>query len=172
MTAATCPRTSFVDCAVTLSAAASTSTKGIVFSGGSSAYCSFTNCVFLNTIATSAQGPCVDLTGAANFVMEACTIILTGTSSAWAVAVQFGAGSSGIVRNSYIGSQDLGTITVGFDGTGVAVAGAVQFADNRAGVLPGAAFAKNWTATDATLVNNYLATVGGGTGSTLVTTTT
>ena len=172
MTGLTCPRTLFVDCTVTLSAAASTSTKGLIFSGGSSQYVGFSNCTFLNTVATSAQGPALDLTALADFFMDSCNIILSGTSSAWAVAVQLGAASSGVVNRSLVSSRDLGTITVGFDGTGVAVAGAVLFSDCRTNVLPGAAFAKNWTATNATLVENRTATVGGGSGSTLITTTT
>jgi hypothetical protein len=164
MTATTCPRTAFIDCTVTLSAAASTSTKGIVFSGGSSSLCSFTNCFFIDSVATSAQGPCLDLTGVANFVVESSTIICTGTSSAWAVAVQLGAGSSGIFRNSHIAAMGAGTITIGVDGTGVAVANAVMFSNNFYGVSPGAGAVKNLTNADAGLVQNFYATIGGGAG--------
>lgn len=172
MTAVTCPRTAFIDCAVTLSAAASTSTKGIVFSGGSSAFCSFTNCIGINTIATSAQGPWLDLTGAANFAMESCQTLLTGTSSAWAVAIQLGAGSSGVVKNSHIAAQGAGTITIGVDGTGVAVANSVMFSNNFYGVSPGAGAVKNLTNADAGIVQNFYATIGGGAGFVIQTVTT
>lgn len=172
MTAATCPRTSFIDCSVTMSAAASTSTKGVVFSGGSSQFVSFQNCYFLDSVATSAQGPCLDLTGVASFVVENCTIVCTGTSSAWAVAVQLGAGSAGIFRNNHIAAQGAGTITIGVDGTGVAVANAVMFSNNFYGVSPGAGAVKNLTNADAGIVQNFYATIGGGAGFVIQTVTT
>lgn len=161
MTGTTCPRTVFKDCAVTLSAAASTSTKGIVFSGGSSAGVTFTNCTFINSIATSAQGPAVDLTGVANFLMEACTILLTGTSSAWAVAIQHGSGSQGLHRNSTIASLNVGTITIGYDGTGVTIANQVGFQNMVAGVSPGVGAYKNFDADSAWTANCITALVSG-----------
>lgn len=172
LTGTTCPRTAFIDCSLTMSAAASTSTKGFVFSGGSSAFCSFTNCVFLDSVATSAQGPCLDLTGIANFVVESCSILCTGTSSAWAVGVQLGAGSSGIFRNNHISAMGAGTITIGVDGTGVAVANAVLFSNNFYGVSPGAGAVKNLTNADAGVVQNFYATIGGGAGFVISTITT
>ncbi len=164
MTAATCPRTAFIDCTVTLSAAASTSTKGIVFSGGSSAHVSFQNCYFIDSVATSAQGPAVDLTGVDQFLFEDCIVLCKGTSSAWAVAIQLGAGSAGLFSRNYIGAQGAGTITIGIDGTGVAVANAVELNDNRYGVSPGAGATKNFDNTDVSLVNNYYGTIGAGAG--------
>jgi hypothetical protein len=168
----TCPRTTFIDCSVTMSAAASTSTKGFVFSGGSSSFCSFQNCYFLDSVATSAQGPCMDLTALDGFVVENCTIVCTGTSSAWAVGVQLGAGSSGIFRNNHIAAQGAGTITIGVDGTGVAVANAIMFSNNFYGVSPGAGAVKNLTNADAGIVQNFYATIGGGAGFVIQTVTT
>lgn len=171
MTGTTCPRTTFIDCAITLSAAASTSTKGFVASGGSSAYISFTNCTFINTVATSAQGPCLDLTGVANFIVEQCTVLLTGTSSAWAVAVQLGAGSSGLFKQNYLTTQGAGTMTIGVDGTGVAVANAIFFDNNKYGVSPGAGAVKNLTNADGNIVQNFYATIGAGAGFVIQTVT-
>lgn len=167
----TCPRTQFTDCSVTMSAAASTSTKGLVFSGGSSSFCNFQNCFFLDSIATSAQGPCMDLTALDSFVVENCTIVCTGTSSAWAVAVQLGAGSSGIFRNNHISAMGAGTITIGVDGTSVAVANAVLFSNNFYGVSPGAGAVKNLTNADAGIVQNFYATIGAGAGFVIQTVT-
>jgi hypothetical protein len=171
MTAVTCPRTVFIDCAVTLSAAASTSTKGIVFSGGSSANCSFQNCTFLNTIATSAQGPAIDVSGCAQLVIDACTVLLTGTSSAWAVAIQGASGTAGVMRNSTITALGAGTITIGFDGTGVVAANSFLFQDNKVGVTPGLGAFKNFDGDSGVIVTNYLGTVSAGTGGSLVTVT-
>jgi hypothetical protein len=158
------PRNAFIGCAVTMSATASTSTKGIVFSGAAGANCSFVDCVFLNNVATSAQGPCLDLTAADNFLVEGCEVLLKGTSSAWAVAIQLGAASAGIFRRNFIGAVNAGTITIGIDGTGVAVANAVNLIDNRYGVSPGAGATKNFDNTDVSLVNNYYGTIGAGAG--------
>ena len=163
------PRNAFIGCAVTLSAAASTSTKGIVFSGAAGANCSFVDCVFLDSVATSAQGPAIDLTAAADFLIEGCDFLCTGTSSAWAVAIQCGAGTSGIFRGNFIGSQGAGTITIGVDGTGVAVANAVNVINNRYGVSPGAGAFKNFATTEAPLVENYYMTVGAGLGTVIQT---
>ncbi len=164
MTGATCPRTSFIDCSMNMSAAASTSTKGLVFSGGSSSFCNFQNCFFLNSVATSAQGPCMDLTALDSYVVENCTIALTGTSSAWAVAVQLGAASAGLWRNNHIYANGAGTITIGIDGTGLAVANGTVMSNNFYGVSPGAGAVKNGGTTNFALVQNFYATIGGGAG--------
>lgn len=164
MTCIATPRNSFLGCAVTMSAAVSTSTKGIVFSGAAGANCNFLDCVFLNNVATSAQGPCLDLTAADNFLVEGCEVLLKGTSSAWAVAIQLGAASAGIFRRNFIGAVNAGTVTIGVDGTGVAVANAVQAIDNRYGVSPGAGAFKNFSNNFVSLVNNYYGTVGAGAG--------
>lgn len=171
MSWATCPRTAVIDCAITLSAAASTSTKGIVASGGSSENCSITNCEILNSVATSAQGPAFDLTGLAQFIFEDSKVFLTGTSSAWAVAIQLGAGSSGLFRKNYLTTLGAGTMTIGIDGTGVAVANAILFDDNKYGVSPGAGAVKNLTNADGGIVQNFYATIGAGAGFVIQTVT-
>lgn len=164
MTCIATPRNAFIGCSVTQSAVASTSTKGIVFSGAAGANCSFIDCVFLNNVATSAQGPCLDLTAADNFLVEGCDVLLKGTSSAWAVAIQLGAASAGVFRRNFIGAVNAGTITIGIDGTGVIVANAINLIDNRYGVSPGAGATKNFDNTDVSLVNNYYGTIGAGAG--------
>lgn len=161
MTGTTCGKTVMADCAVELSAAASTSTKGIVFSGGSSTFCHFVNCTALNSVATSAQGPAFDVSGLGQMIMENCTILLTGTSSAWAVAVQCASGTSGVFRNNTITALGAGTITIGFDGTGVTVANSVMFQGIRAGVSPGVGAFKNFDADSATTVDCLTALVSG-----------
>lgn len=164
MTAVTCPRTSFQNCAVTLSAAVSTSTKGIVFSGGSTAAVVFTNCYLLNSAAASAQGPVLDLSGVTDFLVQDSMVICKGTSSAWAVAIQLGAGSSGLIRNNHIAATNIGTITIGIDGTGVVVANSVMLSNNFYGVSPGAGAVKNLANADASIVQNFYGTAGAGAG--------
>lgn len=161
-------RMSVIDCAVTLSAAASTSTKGFVASGAADLV-SFVNCYFLNTI--GAQGPAVDLTACTHFMVEKCThLVDTGS---WAVAAQLGAGSTGTFRdNDFICSGTA--MTKGIDGTGVAAAKSIILLRNFAGVSPGAGVIAGFGAntTYCELGNNYTSTIGGGTGSTLITATT
>lgn len=166
MTCIATPRNTWIDCALTMSATASTSTKGFVFSGAAGAYCSFINCVFMNTI--GAQGPAIDCTAAVNFLVDKCTFVVT--TGSWAVAVQGGAALTGIFRDN--DWQCSGTaMTKGFSGTGVAAAKALLFTRNYFGVSPGAAGITDMaTTTFCELDNNYVATVGGGTGGTLNTT--
>jgi hypothetical protein len=158
-------RLSVVDCALTLSASASTSTKGFVASGAADLV-SFVNLSVLNTI--GAQGPCLDLTGCTHFLVDKPTVhVDTGS---WAVAVQMGAGSQGLIRDGHWNCSGT-AMTIGIDGTGVAVAKAVVIQGNQVGVSPGAGFVKNFTSTDAEVGFNYIATIGAGTGGTLVTVT-
>ena len=159
-------RAAFVDCLVTMSASASTSTKGIV-SAATDDSVSFLNCTFNNTV--GAQGPAIDVTGLTNFLIDHCTFICSAGS--WAVAVQCGAGTTGILRDNDV--QCSGTaITIFMDGTGVAANKSLLCTRNYVGVSPGAGFAKNFTNAYCELDNNYLATVGGGTGGTLITSVT
>ncbi len=169
MTLATSPRTVVQDCTITLSAAASTSTKGIVAAGGSSANCQFSNLTVLNTIATSAQGPALDITALEQVVVEDSIFWMTGTSSAWAVAVQCGSGTTGVFRRNHLSALGAGTMTIGLDGTGVTVANSMTIEGNRAGVSPGAGAYKNFDADSASLMFNHRGTVSGGSGGTLET---
>ena len=158
-------RMTVVDCALTMSAVASTSTKGFVASGAANLV-SFINLSVLNTI--GAQGPCLDLTGCTHFLVDKPTVLVD--TGSWAIAAQMGAGSQGLIRD---GSWNCsGTaMTIGIDGTGVAAAKAVVIQGNQVGVSPGAGFVKNFTSTDAEVGFNYIATIGAGTGGTLVTIT-
>ena len=80
------------------------------------------------------------------------------------MACQILAGVTGIFRRNFIGAVNAGTITIGIDGTGVAVANAINLIDNRYGVSPGAGATKNFDNTDVSLVNNYYGTIGAGAG--------
>ncbi len=158
-------RLAVMDCALTMSAAASTSTKGFVASGAADLV-SFVNLSVLNTI--GAQGPFLDLTGCTHFMVDKPTVLVD--TGSWAVAVQMGAGSQGIIRDGHWSCSGT-AMTIGIDGTGVAVAKAVSIYGNQVGVSPGAGFVKNFTSTDAEVGFNYIATIGAGSGGTLVTVT-
>lgn len=162
MSCVTCPRTMFYSCDVELTAAVSVNTKGIVASGGSSDNWHISNCTFYNGVSTSAQGPALDVTGVGLLLVENCTILMIGTSSAWAVAIQCGSGTAGIFRNNTFTALGAGTMTVGVDGTGVTVANSVMFQDNKVGVSPGVGAYKNFDADSATTANCLTGVVSGG----------
>lgn len=166
MTCIATPRNVWIDCCLTLSAAASTSTKGFVFSGAAGANCAFVNCYFYNTIGI--EGPALDLTAAVDFLVDKC--FFTVTTGSWAVAVQLGAASTGTFRDCEFTCSGT-AMTKGISGTGVAVAKSLFSCRNLAGVSPGTAvFTDMATTTYMELDLNYLGTVGGGTGATLLTT--
>jgi hypothetical protein len=160
-------RMSVIDCSVTLSAAASTSTKGFVASAGADLV-SFVNCYFLNTI--GAQGPAIDLTACTHFRVEKCTFLVD--TGSWAVAGQLGAGSTGdFIEVDFINKGTA--MTIGIDGTGVAAAAAIYARNCFCTVSPAATnMFKGFTSTDIATVNCYIATISTGTGGTLINTTT
>lgn len=160
-------RMAVIDCAVTLSAAASVSTKGFVASGAAD-LTSFVNCIFLNTI--GAQGPAIDLTAVTHFRVEKSTFLCD--TGSWAIAGQLGAGSTGdFIECDFINKGTA--ITIGIDGTGVAAAAAVFARNCYSTVSPAATNVfKNFTSTDLALANCYIGTISAGTGGSLITTTT
>jgi hypothetical protein len=166
MTLIAANRPAFIDCSLTLSAATSTSTKGFVFSGASAVFPSFTNCFFYNPIGV--QGPALDLTGCDHYFIDKCTFLVdTGT---WAVAALVATGQ-GVFRDNDFVTGASGVMTVGISGTGATTAKASLALRNSFGVSPGAGGISLFsTGTYIELVNNYLATVSGGSGSTLLTT--
>lgn len=151
-------RLAVIDCGVTLSAAASTSTKGFVATGAADSV-DFTNFSCLNTI--GAQGPAIDLTGCTNFTLEKPRYLCS--TGSWAVGVQMGAGSAGIVNDGRMYCSGT-AITIGYDGTGVAANKAIFMSNNLYGVSPGAGACKNFTNAYCELVNNWYATIGAGAG--------
>lgn len=118
-----------------------------------------------------AQGLFADITGTTGAVIEDCDFIL-GANAAWARAILTGVATVGaVIRRCLCEVSGTGAMAIFADGTGATIAKGVMFQENRIDVLVTQAF-KNYGTANATLVNNYLATVGGGTGGTLITTTT
>jgi len=154
----TATRMKVIDCSITMSAAASTSTKGFVSTGTADGV-TFSNLFVLNSI--GAQGPCLDITGCTNLLIDYATV--SCTTGSWAVGIQCGAGTQGIIRELDMSCSGT-AITIGIDGTGVAANKSILMLNNRYGVSPGAGAVKNFTAAYVELVNNWYATVGGGAG--------
>lgn len=111
-----------------------------------------------------AFGAMVDVTGLINSTVEDCDFDQTAGTHAGTLTV--GAAATVMLRrNSFYGA---GTHTAAINGTGATVAGACRCHYNLFSVLCTVPI-DNFSATNLTdLLNNYIATVGAGTGGTLV----
>lgn len=111
-----------------------------------------------------AFGPMVDTTALVDSYVEDCNFEQTAGTAANHILV--GAATTVIIRrNSHFGA---GTITAAVDGTGATVAGACRLHYNLFSVLCTVPI-DNFSATNLTdLLNNYIATIGAGTGGTLI----
>lgn len=148
----------FINMAV---ATAHTSTKGIVATGAASDWL-----IKGNTFhSLGAHGPFIDVTALLNYAVKDNDFIVT-TGATMAVGVLVGAAAQGLMqRNSFFG----GTLTAAISGTGATGTGACRLFDNNFGVLCTVPI-DNFSAVGLTdLKDNRLATVGGGSGGTLIT---
>lgn len=154
-------RLKVVNCHLDMNVAvAHTSTKGIVATGAAVDWYINGNTFY----SLGAHGPFVTVTGLLNYnVSDNDFIVLTGGTMANAILV--GAAAQGKIQsNNFFG----GTLTAAIDGTGATVAGSCRIFRNLFGVLCTVPI-DNFSATNLTdLALNYVATVGGGTGGTLV----
>ncbi len=154
-------RLKVVKCHIDMNVAvASVSTKGIVATGAAVDWFIKNNTFY----SLGAHGPFIDVTGLLNYaVKENDFIVLTGGTMA--VGILVGAAAQGLIeKNKFFG----GTLTAAISGTGATVAASCRIFDNRFGVLCTVPI-DNFSATNLTdLCNNYVATIGGGTGGTLV----
>lgn len=120
-------------------------------------------------IADGAQGFAFGMVAAAPFLIEDCDF--TVTAGTWAAAIKTGAGSIGLIRRNYFGGN--GTSITGVSSTSAAEAtNAIRLNDNRAGV--GHTLASGYGSANGkcVLANNYIETISGGTGGTLITVST
>ena len=111
-----------------------------------------------------AVGAMIDTTALVNSLVENCDFDLT--AGTLAVDILVGAATTIMLRrNSFFGA---GTHTAAISGTGATVAGACRCHYNLFSVLCTVSI-DNFSATNLTdLLNNYIATIGAGTGGTLV----
>lgn len=113
-----------------------------------------------------AQGAAFNIVGVVNFLIEDTDCYVN--AGTWAAAIKTGAGTSGKGRRCYFGG--LGTSITGFSSTAAAEStNSILLNDNKAGV--GHVLASGYGGANGKCVlgNNFIETVSGGTGGTLIT---
>lgn len=171
-------RLRFVDCMIDLATAtAHANTRGIfaVTTAEAPADVMFVNCVAKEANAGTSNGAAINLGAAVNFLVANCHIYkeYTASSAAWTSAIVVNDGVTGsFVKNRFFGSGGAAgdAISAGVLGATLTGAAMVLFERNVTGVNV-TKMASTFAAADCDLVLNYLSTVAGGTGGTLITAT-
>ena len=169
----------FKNCYIDLkTATAHANTKGIAATGATQAprNLRILNCFIEQANAGVSNGYAVDIGAAINCVMSKCFIWNHGSNAsatAWATAVKINDNAYAIFRDNIFQSSAVGTgCTKVFEGVTHTAAGAVMFLRNVTTVQTGALLIDDFAAADCDICNNYVSTVAGGTGGTLITATT
>lgn len=150
-------------------------TKGIIASGATQAPDGLTILAthFLEGNGGTSCGIALEVGAAVNFLVGGSRFIHDSTvasSATWTTACQAQDNCQGSFVGNYV-SGGGGTITNGFRGVTHTGAGIVQFVNNLFTVAVTNPITA-WAAGDVGLLNNYVATVAGGTGGTLITSST
>lgn len=153
-------------------------TKGITGTGATQAPVGLRvqGCFFRAGVATTSSGYCLDISAATEYIVEKCLIYHNGFISsavAWTAACKVNDNSNGVWRDNDLIASNVAVAVTGFIvGVTMTGAGQVQFIRNTTTVNTSGAAFTGWAAADADLCLNYVATVAGGTGGTLITSTT
>lgn len=171
-------RLTFVDCMIDLATAtAHANTRGIHATSTAQAPADvvFIRCVVKEANAGTTNGAAILLGASTNFLVADCVIYKEATASsvAWTAAITVSDASTGaFVKNRFhatgIGAGDA--ITAGVVGATMTGGSVILFERNIATVNV-TKMASTFAAADCDLALNYVATVAGGTGGTLITAT-
>jgi hypothetical protein len=169
----------FKNCMIDLkTATAHANTKGITGVAATTAprNLRFLNCYMEQANAGTTNGYAIDVGAAINFVIAKCLILNHGSNAsatAWSTAVKINDNAYGIVRDNIVQSTAVGVgITKVFEGVTHTAAGAVMFLRNVTTVQTSCLLIDDFAAADVDLCLNYVSTVAGGTGGTLITAST
>lgn len=136
----------------------------------------FQGCVIKDASVTTSCGPAIELAAAVDFLVENCIVYKDGqiaSGVAWTTAITMETGGTGTFRdNDVIISEVSVGITKVVTGAALAGAGVVHGIRNTMTVNTGGLLFDDFAAADMDLCNNYVATVAGGTGGTLITAST
>lgn len=171
-----CDRLSIKDCMVDMKTPVGhANTKGIIASGATQAPdgLHILSTQFLEGNGGTSCGIALEVGAAVNFVIGGCKFQSDGTVAShatWTTAAQAQDNCQGVFVSNLVNGGGA-TITNGFRGVTHTGAGIVQFVNNLFTVAVTNPIT-NWAAADVGLLNNYVATVAGGTGGTLITSST
>jgi hypothetical protein len=171
-------RTKFVHCMVdNTGVTGHASTKGIVVTSANLPRgVQFLGCVFKDASVTTSNGAAVDLAASVDFWFYKCTVYKDGqiaSGVAWTTAIVIADGCTGTFEelNAIISEVSVGITKVvtaaALTGAGVVHAIRCTMTVNTGGLL-----FDDFAAADMDLCLNYVATVAGGTGGTLITAST
>jgi hypothetical protein len=169
----------FKNCYIDLkTATAHANTKGICGTAATVAprNLRFANCYIEQANAGTSNGYAIDVGATINFLISKCLIVNHGSNAsatAWATAVKINDNAYGLVRDNIVQSTAVGVgITKVFEGVTHTAAGAVMFLRNVSTVQTSCLLIDDFAAADVDLCLNYVSTVAGGTGGTLITAST
>lgn len=171
-----CDRLTVKDCMVDMKTPVGhANTKGIIASGSTQAPdgVHILNTLFLEGNGGTSCGIALEIGASVNFLVGGNRFQHDSTvasSATWTTAVQAQDNCQGTFVSNFVNGGG-GTITNGFKGITHTGAGIVQFVSNLFTVAVTNPIT-SWAAADVGLLNNYVATVAGGTGGTLVTSST
>lgn len=154
-------------------------TKGICATGATQAPpdLRFQGCYIKAGVATTSSGYAIDVGASPQWLIENSLIYHDGavaSAVAWSVAVKVNDNANGIVRdNDWIAANlALAGVTKFIEAVAMTGTSTVQAYRNYSSVNTGGLLFDDFAGGDVDLANNYVSTVAGGTGGTLITATT
>lgn len=137
---------------------------------------SFHGCVFKDASVTTSNGAALNLAASVDFLLNNCIVYKDGqiaSGVAWTTAIVVESGATGTFKNVDVIISEVSVgITKVVTGASMAGAGVIHAIGCTMTVNTGGLLFDDFAAADIDLCNNYVATVAGGTGGTLITATT
>lgn len=154
-------------------------TKGWVATGATQAprHLRIQGCYILAGSATTSQSYAIDVGAAFPWLIENSTFFHDGTVAsvtAWLVAIKVNDNANGVIRDNEFVNSALGGagVTKWLEAVAMTGISVVHASRNIMGINTGGLLLDDFAAADVDLALNYIATVAGGTGGTLITATT
>lgn len=136
----------------------------------------FMGCVFKDASVTTSCGAALNLAASVDFLIDKCIVYKDGqiaSGTAWTTAIIVESGCTGTIRDCDVIISEVSVgITKVVTGAALAGAGVFHAIRNTMTVNTGGLLLDDFAAADVDLCNNYVATVAGGTGGTLITVST
>ena len=137
----------------------------------------FQGCYIMGGVATTSSGYAIDVGAAPQWLIEKCLVYHDGavaSAVAWAVVIKVNDNANGMLRdNDFIaGNLALAGVTKFVEAVAMTGTSTVQAIRNTMSVNTGGLLLDDFAGGDVDLALNYVSTVAGGTGGTLITATT